>query len=270
MDTVSGGTTAPDGTFIGFGATGHGSPVVLVHGAAADARQWAAVVPLLAADHTVVAMDRRGRGASGPLRGDHSLDTEYADITAVAMAVAGGGPVYVVGHSSGARFALHAALRIPRLAGLALYEPPPAEHLSARVLGTLGDLEAVGDREGILATFLIDVAGNDVEALTFIRGRPIWPIMLDNALTLPAELRAVSAYRLDRSELAGLTAPTLCLLGEQSGPELAAVADEIIDALPAARLSILPGQGHGAMFTAPELLVSALRPLFNPAAAAGP
>jgi pimeloyl-ACP methyl ester carboxylesterase len=266
---VRGGATAADGTFVAFEATGDGPPVVLVHGAASDARQWAAVVPLLAGDHTVVAMDRRGRGASGPLRPGHSLATEYGDVAAVAAAVAGGGPVHLVGHSSGARFALHAALRIPHLASLALYEPPPPEHLDAGVLGSLAAMEAAGDREGILRSYLLDVAGNDGGALAFIRTRPIWPIMLDNALTLPAELRAVSRYRFDPSAFGALTTPALCLLGEQSGPELAAVAGDIVAALPDARVTILPGQGHGAMFSAPRLLASELRALFS-RAVAGP
>ncbi|MDQ2826186.1 MAG: alpha/beta hydrolase, partial [Actinomycetota bacterium] len=214
------------------------------------------------------AMNRRGRGASGPLRPGHSLETEYGDIAAVAAAVAAGGPVHVVGHSSGARFALHAALRISDLASLALYEPPPPERFGAGVLEALAAMEATGDREGILRTFLIDVAGNDAAALPVIRARPIWPIMLDNALTLPAELRAVSGYRFEPSAFAALTTPTLCLLGGTSGPELAAVAGGVVDALPVAWISTLAGQGHGAMFSAPVLLTAELRRLFSRAAAA--
>lgn len=264
MLTMKGVATAPDGVPIGFQATGEGPPVLLIHAASSDARQWAAVVPLLAPDHTVVTMDRRGRGASGPLGPDHSLETEYGDVAAVADAAvaAAGAPVHVVGHSSGARFALHAALRIHDLASLVLYEPPPPETLAGGVLESLAGMEAAGDREGILRTFVVDVAGNDEEALAFIRDRPIWPIMLDNALTLPAELRAAGRYRFDPSAFTGLAVPTLCLLGGLSGPELAGVAGQIADALPDCVVETLPGQGHGAMFSGPELLASVLRRFF--------
>ena len=261
MCAATGGATAPDGTFIGFRAEGEGPPMLLVHAASSDARQWAALVPLLASDHMVVTMDRRGRGASGPLRPDHSLDTEYGDIAAVARAL--GEVVHLVGHSSGARFALHAALSIPRLAGLVLYEPPPPEHFAPGVLEALAEMEGAGDREGILRMFLVDVAGNDEEAVQVIRRRPIWPIMLSNALTLPAELRAASRYRFEPGAFAGFAVPTVCLVGERSGPELALVARGIAGALPDAGVRVLRGQGHGAMFTAPDLLASELRRAFR-------
>ncbi len=257
---LNGAATAPDGTVIGFQAAGDGPSVLLVHGAASDARQWAAVVPLLALTHRVVTMNRRGRGASGAIRSDHSVGTEYGDIAAVAAALPG--PVHLVGHSSGARLALHAALRIDSVASLVLYEPPPPETFAAGVLDSLAEMEANGDREGILRTFLLDVAGNDEEALAFIRGRPIWPIMLDNALTLPAELRAAKRYRFDPVPFGGLAVPTLCLLGECSGPEVAQVAERVVAALPDGRVAILRGQGHGAMFSAPALLVDELRRFF--------
>ena len=80
--------------------TGAGEPLVLVHATAADARQWDLVVPLLGRRFTVMAMDRRDRGASGPLRPDHSLEVEYGDVAAVAAWA--GERVHLVGHSGGA------------------------------------------------------------------------------------------------------------------------------------------------------------------------
>jgi len=251
---------APDGTRIGFRVTGYGGPpLVLVHGAASDARQWAKVVPLLAPDFTVMAMDRRGRGSSGPIGPGHSLEVEYDDIAAVARAA--DQPVHLVGHSSGARFALHAALRVPRLAGLVLYEPPPPEILGPRVLEALAAAEAAGDPDAILELFLLGVLENDAESLDLIRGRPIWPIMTDNALTLPAELRAAAAYRFDPTAFRDLSAPAAILVGDESGPEVHGVAREIAAALPRAELRALAGQGHGAMFTAPDLLAAEVRRL---------
>jgi len=49
--------------------TGSGPPIVLLHGIGLDREVWAPVVPLLAADHEVVAVDLPGFGASAPLAG---------------------------------------------------------------------------------------------------------------------------------------------------------------------------------------------------------
>lgn len=201
-----------------------------------------------------MAMNRRGRRGSGPIRADHSLDVEYGDIAAVVTSIPG--PVHLLGHSSGARFALHAALRAPNLTSLVLYEPPAPENLPDAVLAAFADLEAGGDRLGILRLFLLDVLDNSEEDLEFIQQRPIWPLMLDNALTLPAELRAARHYRLESSALAKLTVPATLLVGELSGPEVQAAALEVAAALPAASLVSLPDQGHGAMFSAPRLFAS--------------
>ena len=247
---------AADGTPIGVHVAGDGDPLVLVHATAADARQWDRVVPLLAPRFTVMAMDRRGRGASGPLRPDHSLEIEYGDIAAVAAST--GDPVHLVGHSSGARFALGAARRVPRLASLVLYEPPAPENLPDELLARLAALEAAGDREGILRTFFVEAVGDDEESFASLMARPVWPLMLDNALTVPAELRAVRGHRFDPVALAGLDVPTLLLVGELSEPEVGAVAHEIAEVLPNATVATLPGEGHGAMFSAPELLATTI------------
>ena len=252
---------AEDGTPIAANVTGDGAAVLLVHSAASDARQWTRLAPLLAPGFTVVAMDRRGRGASGPLRVGHSLDVDYGDIATVAASIVG--PVHLVGHSSGARYALHAAPRIPNLKSLVLYEPPDREAFSDAVLDRLAGREAAGDREGVLRAFFVDMVGVTEDEFSSLRERPVWPLMVDNALTVPAELRAARGYCFDPADFAPLAVPTLLLVGELSGPELRRVADEIAGALPDARVVTLAGQGHGAMFSGPELLASVLQRFFG-------
>jgi len=245
---------AGDGTPLGYREEGEGDAVLLVHSTAADARQWSLLVPLLARTFRVASMDRRGRGASGPYPADHSLEVEYGDIAAVATSLEG--PVHLVGHSSGARFALHAAALIPNLATLILYEPPAPEGLTEPVMRTLAEYGASGDRHGVLRTFFVDGVGMAEDGFDLLQQRPVWPLMMDNALTVPAELSAVRHYRFDPSGIGGLGVPTLLLLGEESDDSVAGVTESIAAALPAATVEILPGQGHGAMFSAPELLAT--------------
>ncbi len=66
------------------------------------------------------------------------------------------------------------------------------------------------------------------------------------------------AYRFTPADVANLTVPALLILGELSGPELGTTVQHIADACQGPVVT-LPGQGHGAMFTAPGLLASAIR-----------
>ncbi|MGZ8749285.1 MAG: alpha/beta fold hydrolase [Pseudonocardia sp.] len=117
-------TTSADGTPIAYWRSGRGPALVLVHGSTADHTRWDRVRPLLEPHHTVLAMDRRGRGASGD-GGPYSLGAEAADVVAVVAAATAeqGEPVDVFGHSFGAHCALEAALLTTGIRRLALYEP---------------------------------------------------------------------------------------------------------------------------------------------------
>ncbi|HEY8800084.1 MAG TPA: alpha/beta fold hydrolase, partial [Candidatus Limnocylindrales bacterium] len=68
-------------------SAGHGSPLVLVHGATADHTTWRTSGPLFAARHTTHAVDRRGRGDSGDAP-TYSIEREYEDLAAVVDAIA--------------------------------------------------------------------------------------------------------------------------------------------------------------------------------------
>lgn len=75
-------TTSTDGTTITYQRSGLGTPLVLVHGTAADHRRWAPVLPSFEQRFTVCAVDRRGRGSSGDTAG-YSVEREFDDVAAV-------------------------------------------------------------------------------------------------------------------------------------------------------------------------------------------
>ena len=87
--------------------TGAGPRLVLLHGFTQTGRSWDAVAPLLAARHTVVAVDAPGHGGSGTIAADL---WESARLVGEA-----GGEADYVGYSMGGRIALHLALAAPRL-----------------------------------------------------------------------------------------------------------------------------------------------------------
>jgi pimeloyl-ACP methyl ester carboxylesterase len=107
---VERGTVTVDATAVTYRAWGHRGAVglVLVHGAAAHARWWDHIAPLLAAGRRVVALDLSGHGDSGH-RDAYSLDLWARETLAVAAGAGIGGPPIVIGHSLGGAVALRAA-----------------------------------------------------------------------------------------------------------------------------------------------------------------
>jgi pimeloyl-ACP methyl ester carboxylesterase len=104
---------------------GSGSPVVLLHGFPQTHLMWRHVAADLAADHTVIAPDLRGYGASDkPADPDgtaYSKRTMAADVVALARAL-GHERFALAGHDRGALVALRAGLdhpaRVTHLASL--------------------------------------------------------------------------------------------------------------------------------------------------------
>jgi pimeloyl-ACP methyl ester carboxylesterase len=246
-----------DGTAIGYWRSGDGPPLVLVHGAAADHGRWRPILPALEAHFTVYAVDRRGRGASGDAT-SFDVEHEFADVGAVVEAI--GGPVDVLGHSYGALCALEAALRTRAIRRLVLYEPPIPVAGQAiyppSVIERMDAQFAAGDRDGVVETTLREVAGLPAATVAHLRTLPPWQARVAAAHTIPRELRATDAYRFDPGRFQEVEAPTLLLLGDASPPVFAAGTHALAEALPDARVVVLPGQGHAAMDTGTDLFTT--------------
>ena len=256
--------TSGDGTSIAYERTGSGPPLVLVHGTAGDHTRWELfdVRPALAENHTVYAMDRRGRGGSGDAP-DYDLEREFEDVAAVVDSI--DEPVALLGHSHGAICALEAALLTENLRSLVLYEPPiPWEIVGPELFSeeTVSEMEALleaGEDEEALVVFMRDLLELTPEQLEELRSAPSWRARVDAAHTLPREERAPFGSEWDPARFAEMTTPTLLLLGGES-PQWAEESTEAIHgALPNSRIAVLEGQGHVAMNTAPELFVDEVR-----------
>ncbi len=61
------------GRSVTYAEAGSGSVLLLIHGMAGTYENWQAVMEPLARDHTVLALDLPGHGASAPGGGDYSL-----------------------------------------------------------------------------------------------------------------------------------------------------------------------------------------------------
>ena len=242
-----------DGTQIACWRGGHGLPLILVHGTAADHTRWATVLPGLRERFTVWAVDRRGRGASGDAAAAYALQREADDLVAVIGAV--GEPVTLLGHSYGANCAVEAVRRTPTVSGLILYEPGFTEAWFAPpgLIARLDALLAAGDGDAAVATFMREVPRVPPEQLELMRERPSWPGRVKGAHTIPRELRAIEGFHFEPAQFREVTTPTLILLGGDTPPEQQRPGRMLAAALANSTLRVLPGQRHTAMDTAPDM-----------------
>jgi len=249
--------TSPDGAPIAFHRRGSGPPLILVAGSgAANPVAWSVVVPALAARFTVYAVDRRGRGESGDSPA-YALEREAEDIAAVAAAT--GEPASLLGHSFGALCALEAALLIPSLRKLILYEPamnvPGLSLYPEGAIDRLQTLLDAGDRERLLTVLYREIVMMPQDEFDQLRASPLWPARLAAAHTVVRESRAEEQYVFDVAQFKELRTPTLLLLGGDSLPFFKKVAETIAAALPHSRIAVLPRQQHVAMYAAPDLFL---------------
>lgn len=247
--------TSKDGTRIAYWRSGSGPPLLLVHGMVADhSTTWRFVLPELEQHFTVYAMDRRGRGGSGDSPA-HELQREAEDVAAVVDSI--GQTVNVLAHSHGGLCALEATLLTANVRRLIVYEGVAlrgADVFSPEAADRLEAMLEVGDVDGMLVVFLRDEANIPPEEVDLLRSqRDAWALRLRNAPTVPREIRATAGYRFEPERFRRMQVPTLLLVGEDSPPLELENAGAVAEALPDARVVVLPGQQHLAMYTAPEM-----------------
>ena len=253
-----------DGTEIAVWTSGHGPPLVLVHGAVADHTRWRPLLPHLEPHVTVHAMDRRGRGASGDAPG-YAIEREFEDVAAVvdAVADASGSAADLYGHSFGGLCAFGGATLTAGIGRLVLYEGwPPADararELPPGVSGRLDALLAEGNRDAVVEAMFREVVLMPEAEITALRAQPAWPARVAAAPTIVRELRAIPQVPFDPGQAARIAVPTLMLTGSDSDDPFAADLATVAAALPDARIGVLDGQRHVADILAPELFAQRL------------
>ena len=234
-----------------------GPPLLLIHGSGASGASWGPVAGALAGHHHVIRADLPGCGQSPPAP---SYDVpEQAGRVAVLLDDLGLRHVTLVGHSSGGYVATALAEQRPDLVGsLALISTGPSLDallpqpfiLRALLAPPLGPFlwprrSDAMIRKGISAATArpVDIPGDAVADLKNISYGTFRKVLHCNA-----------AYVAERSvpeRLADLDVPVLAIFGA-ADPRYDPSSAHQYDAVPGARVEMLPGVGHVPILEAPE------------------
>lgn len=248
-----------DGVPIGLLTSGVGHGLLLVHGGMSQIEAWEPAWDLLSKRWQVTAMDRRGRGASGDA-GAYVINHEYDDIAAVASVLADqhGGPIDVFGHSYGATCTLGAAARGAAFRRVVLYEPPKPQTVPGEWVERASTMATDGRAGQAMFSFLTEIVGLSVEQVQGLADQPrSYDVLAIVAATLPREAQALMAIDLLKDAPA-VTCPVLLLLGQNSPSWARDITHALTATIANAEVAVLPGQGHEAIDSAPDLVVSAL------------
>jgi pimeloyl-ACP methyl ester carboxylesterase len=245
-----------DGTKLAARCSGHGSPLVLVHGALGDLDTFALIEGLLAERHSVWVYSRRGRGGSGD-GCDYAFEQEVEDVLAVLAAA--GDRAHLVGHSFGAVCCLFAATLSPSLRSLVLYEPPlRVDRMDARIDDDIQAALDAGNPDRALEIFftVADIVGAEAEVLRSLE--PVWERLRAGVRCVPREGRALleAADRLEVFDPPDV--PTLYLYGQATDTSIFPTADNVATRFPKAQLRGLPGQRHLAFAFDPRAFARAV------------
>jgi pimeloyl-ACP methyl ester carboxylesterase len=280
-DTV----TSKDGTVISYRQLGHGEGIVLLHGSMESAASHMRLATALADAFTVYLPERRGH-MQDVNRSTYSMEREVEDLDALLRKT---DTHNLFGVSSGGLIALQAALTLPSIRKVAVYEPALIVNHS---LST--DFLSRYDREiaeGKIAAALISgmLGGKLGPAFFSILPRFLMESMTSNMLkkedatakpgdftmrrfapTLHYDFQLVTEMAEQAETFRALHTDVLLLSGSKSPTWLKLAIDTLAKVLPNAKWVEFPGLDHSgssdptpmSRTSKPEVVASAMRSFF--------
>jgi magnesium chelatase accessory protein len=254
---------------------GQGPPVLLIHGTGASTHSWRGVAPLLAAHHTVVALDLPGQGFT-------RREARHA-LSLPAMSQAIGAllrrldiePELAIGHSAGAAIALQMTLEgiiAPRalvsvngailpLGGWAGRTFSPLARLLVGMPGVPSLFAGLAAQRSMVERLLRDT-GSRLDA----EGTALYARLLRRPDHVSAALAMMAAWDLDTlaARLARLRTPLLLIVGEQDRTIRPSDARRVRRLVPTARIASLPGLGHLAHEEDPAAVAALIQEMSTP------
>ena len=176
------------------------------------------------------------------------------------MAVAGPG-AHLLGHSYGALCTLAYAETHTLDGTLIPFEPPLAVDgpVAGPGLARYRDLVEAGDLDAALEFAVINFVRVPAEAVPEIRQTPLWEPMVLLTPTWVRELEQIDALGSDLKHYAAITASTHLIAGTATTPFLYESARALVEVIPRATKSDLPGLDHFAHLVDPAGFAETVR-----------
>jgi magnesium chelatase accessory protein len=252
---------------------GSGPAVLLIHGTGASTHTWRDVLPLLAKDHAVLAVDLPGHGFSDSGRGARSsIGGMSAGLTAL-LGELQVEPRYYVGHSAGAVVACRMALDrspgpraivsingafVPLGGAAQLLFSPMARLISSNSLLPRLLARRAGNIESVAR--MLAATGSHVSR----EGVELYARLVQNPAHVAGAMAMMGQWDLSgfERELPRLTAPLALLVGENDRAVPPHQAELIARRVAGASVRRLAGLGHLAHEEQPGLLANEMLQIF--------
>lgn len=253
--------------------TGAGPTLLLLHGAGGSTHSFRDLLPDLAQDHHVVALDLPGQGFTQLGARHRSGLSDTADDIVVLAAQEGWSPTALVGHSAGGALALRLSQRIkspqghpPKVIGInaALDQFPGIAGVLfpalAKMLASVpftAQVFAASARDPRRIQSLLGSTGSEIDA----DGRAQYGRLFADRDHADATLMMMAQWELDDliRDLNTIAAETIFLAAENDRAVPARVSDKAAARMQNARVIHLPHLGHLAHEEAPHLIAQHIR-----------
>ena len=248
--------------------SGHGSPVMLLHGSASNAKQWRSSVDYLKGRFEVLTPDLPGNGKSaGFLEQSQTIDASARHLKPFLDHV--DGPVHLVGHSFGGAVALKIATLWPeRVRSLTLIEPAAFsafwtehgfDHPLTRAFLQMGAAAhrcfAKGEAHAAMRHFIDFWNGSGAWDRT---SRPLQDKLTPCMAQVLRDFDALTKDVMTDHDLAGVVCPVQILRGDASPQVMATLTGHLTARLPFASEKVFAGAGHMLPLTDPHLVDPAI------------
>lgn len=242
----------PDGTRIHYRVTGRRTapPVLLIQGLGMDGHGWDLQRLALSWRYRVIAVDNRGAGRSDKPHGDYEM-LDFADDAAAVLDDLGIATAHVVGASMGGVVAqIFAVQHASRMRSLTLVCTSCRNHQWRKELlsewADIATTSGLGSVARVAARWMIGPR-------SFRRVVPLLGWLGPLGIGRPphafaSQVAAILDTDDDLAEhLAGVTVPTMVIVGNQDILTPRGDSEELADIIPTAELVVISGAAHGLM-----------------------